>query len=186
MKTSRYILPFVCLALCTLAAAAPKETVLIDLTDVRQDPIREITEKNYEYVYDTWSKKVIDLPGKGALVQAPTGRGGLGENKTMVRFGKTKIIEVYLIVGAANKAQSVRLSLEDKDGTIQNWNMPIGTQPKGDLLKFTLDLEKSSDEEKSGKTPGLDRNKIYSWQLKGDWQDANVEVLFIKIVGLKD
>lgn len=166
------------------AHAAPKIEVLIDLTEIRHDHINQTTEKNWEYAFMEWDKKVTNLPGKGALVQAPSGRGGLGENKTMVRFGKTKEIVITLVVGNANKAQRVRFGLEDRDGTKQNWNIPIGELSKGTPHNILINLEKCSDEEEPGKKPGLNREKIHAWQLKGDWQDANVEVLFVKILSV--
>src|SRR5262245_15512544 len=101
------------------AALVAKEEVLLDFKNVHRDRDGPVF-KCYQYAFDAWDKKkVIDIPGKGALVQAPSGKGGIGENKSMIRFDKTPQVNLYFIVGNANKAQTINFAVTDKDGTEQ-------------------------------------------------------------------
>jgi hypothetical protein len=167
------------------AALLAKEETLLDFKSVHRDRDGPVF-KCYEYTFEAWgNKKVIDLPGKGALVQAPSGRGGIGENKSMIRFDKTPLVNLYFIIGNANKAHAINFALTDKDGTEQQWTIPIGSLPKGSLQKFPLDLTKPTNELKPGKTPGLDLHKIGVWQIRGDYTEPNVEVLLDRLAAEK-
>src|SRR5688500_10104584 len=52
-----------------LVAAEPKETVLIDFTSVKRDPDGKVF-RVYEYAYGDWDKHIVDLRGRGTLIQA--------------------------------------------------------------------------------------------------------------------
>ena len=154
--------------------------ILIDFTDIRKD--RDGTSfRPYEYVFGDWSNRVSDLPGRGILVKAPNGKGGLGENKTMVDFSKKTAVELYFVIGNANKATNLWFSLEDKDGTEQTWTVLLAEFRPGQIVHASLDLSKCSSEQKPGKTPGMNFKKINTWQLKGDFSAPNVEILLIKL-----
>lgn len=173
---------FAALLLPTLPA---KEEVLLDFTEVRRDPDKRIY-KCYEYSFGDWgNKKVIDLPGKGALIQAPGGKGGLGENKTLLKLNKFQVLEVTYIIGNANQAGTINFGVTDKDGTEQSWSIPLAGLAKGADQRFRFDLTKPSAEPKPGKTPGLDLAHLDSWQVRGDWGAAKVEVLVVRISGIK-
>ncbi|HEY8995513.1 MAG TPA: hypothetical protein VIM71_12665 [Lacunisphaera sp.] len=166
-------------------ALAAKEEVLLDFKHVTRDP-DGTTFKCYEYTFGDWDNgKVIGLPGKGALVQASSGKGGLGENKTMVRFDKTPLVDLLFIIGNANQAKAISFGLTDKDGTEQTWQIPIAGLPPGMDQRVRLDLNKCSSEQKPGKTPGMDLKKILTWQVRGDYTDPKVEVLLVQLVGQK-
>lgn len=177
-----------CLALLLLlssALASAKEEEILDFKTVRRDPDKTIY-KCYQYTYGDWGdKRVIDLRGRGALIQAPSGKGGLGENKTLVRFDKTPVVELILIIGNANSANAISFGLTDKDGTEQTWQIPLASLPKGIEQRIRLDLRTSSSEQKPGDKPGMDLRRLSSWQVRGDYTDLNVEVLLVQMVGLK-
>jgi hypothetical protein len=167
------------------AVLAAKEEVLLDFTRVTRDPDGTVY-KCYQYAFGDWDGgKVIDLRGKGALVQAASGKGGLGENKTLVRFDKTPLVALYFIIGNANQAKAISFGLTDKDGTEQTWQIPIAGLPSGPIQQVRLDLTKHSSEQKPGKTPGMDLKKIVTWQVRGDYTDPKVEVLLVQLVGQK-
>jgi hypothetical protein len=164
---------------------AAKEDVILDFKRVARDP-DGTTFKCYEYTFGDWGAgKVIDLRGKGALVQAPSGKGGMGENKTLARFDKTPVVDLHFIIGNANQTKIINFGLTDKDGTEQTWQIPIGDLPAGTNQYVRLDLTKYSSEQKPGKTPGMDLKKIVTWQIRGDYSDSKVEVLLIELTGAK-
>jgi len=163
-----------------LAAAQPKEKVLIDFTSVKRDPDGKIF-RVYEYAHGDWDKHIVDLAGRGTLIKAATGKGGLGEDKTMVQFGKASVVDLQFVIGNANQTEALSFSLEDKDGSEQTWTIPLAGKPQGQLLKQRLDLGKSDNEQKAGTTPGMNLKKIGTWQVKGNWSDAKVEVLLVKL-----
>lgn len=189
MNLKRSVLIRAALAAVVLGGlAAPawaKEEVLIDFADVRKDPDGTVL-KHYEYTYQDWgSGHVVDLAGRGALVKAASGRGGLGENKTMVKFDKTPEVELVFTLGTANQANGLSLSLTDKDGTEHQWQIPFSGKAPGQTYRHKLDLTKRDQELKPGKTPGLDLKKISAWQIRGDSKPPKVEVLLVKLVGQK-
>ncbi len=173
----------ICLALITTASA--KEEVLLDFSDINRDPDGKIW-KCYQYSFGDWGdKKVIDLKGRGALVQAPSGKGGLGENKTLLRLDKTPQVDLRVVIGNANRASAISFGLTDKDGTEQTWQVPIANLPKGTDQRIRLDLTKPSSEQKPGTTPGMDLKRLATWQVRGDYTDPNVEVLLVQLIGHK-
>jgi hypothetical protein len=186
MKAPRFILSARLVFLLLLPAAlVAKEEVFLDFKHITRDPDGTLY-KCYEYTFGDWdSGRVIDLRGKGALVQAPSGKGGLGENKTMVRFNKAPLVDLHFIIGNANHAKTINFGLTDKDGTEQTWHISLAGRPPGTDQSVRLDLTKPSSEEKPGKTPGMDLKKLMTWQVRGDYTDPNVEVLLIKLVGEK-
>lgn len=167
------------------AVLAAKEVDLLDFRKINRDP-DGTTFKCYQFTYGDWGEgKVIDLRGKGALVKAPSGKGGMGENKTLIRFDQTPVVDLYFVIGNANQAKAISFSLTDKDGTEQTWQIPIDTLPKGKDLQVRLDLTKCSSQQQPGKTPGMDLKKISSWQFRGDYTDPKVEVLLVRLTGQK-
>jgi hypothetical protein len=186
INTSRFIFS-VRLALLLLlpAALVAKEIELLNFTKVTRDP-DGTTFKCYEYTFGDWGEgKVIDLRDRGTLVQAPSGKGGLGENKTSVGFDQTPVVDLYFVIGNANQAKAISFGLTDKDGTEQTWQIPIDGLPKGTNQHVRFDLTKSSSEQKPGKTPGMDLKKIVTWQVRGDYTEPKVEVLLLRLVGQK-
>ena len=190
MKSPRFILAALLLAALglnllalRLGAASTKEMALIDFTDVLRERDGSVL-KNYEYDFGDWSKHLTDLPRRGCLVQSPTGKGGLGENNTTVKFDKSTWLLLVFVVGNNNQAKSLNFHLEDSDGTEQVWNLSFAGLAKGVEQHFPIDLTKPTNEAKPGKKPGLDLKKIASWQITGDWSDPSTEVLLIKLVAL--
>jgi hypothetical protein len=52
-------------------------------------------------------------------------------------------------------------------------------------IRQHIDLAKCDNEAKPGSKPGLNLKKIDSWQIRGNWQDPKVEILLIKVIGVK-
>ena len=169
----------------SLRAAPAAENVLIDFTDVRVDHISGETTKSYEFAWDDWGKHITDLPGKGCLIQSPTNKGTLGENRPSLPFDKTPIVGLDFVVGNANHAKLINFILEDSDGTEQGWTISFENMSKGQLHRVPLDLTKCTYENKPGKKPGLNFKKLASWKISGDWSDPNLEVLLVKLVAPK-
>lgn len=168
-----------------LAVALPalaKENVLINFADSRKDPDGTVF-RVYEYTFQDWgSGKVQDIRGRGALVRAASGKGGLGENKTLVKFDRVPAVELVYILGSGNRAASINFALTDKDGTEHQWSVPFAGMSPGPAYRHRIELAKPGSESKPGKTPGLDLKKIVSWQVRGDYQAAPVEVMLLKVV----
>ncbi|HYC72719.1 MAG TPA: hypothetical protein VEB66_16025 [Opitutaceae bacterium] len=171
-----------------LLSAAPtafaKETMLVDFAASRKDP-DGTTFRPYEYTFQDWGGgKVHDDRGRGALVRAKSGKGGLGENRTMVRFDKTPAVELAYILGNGNRASGLSFALTDKDGTEHQWNVPFNGQVPGREYRHRMTLAQRDQELKPGKIPGLDLKKIVTWQVRGNYQDAPVEVMLRKLVAV--
>lgn len=172
------------LVLLMLAPLSAKEEVHLDFSEVKRDSPSSPIIKCYQYSFGDWGNgKVIDLKGRGALVQAPTGKGGLGENKTMLRLDKTPQVDLEVIIGNANMATAISLGLTDRDGTEQTWQIPLEGRPPGTPQRIRLDLTTPSSEQKPGKTPGMDLKKLSVWQVRGDYSDRKVEVLLVRLIG---
>ncbi len=168
-------------------AAKAKEEVHLDFTHITRDSPEGPAFKAYQFTYGDWGNgKVIDLKGRGALIQAPGGKGGLGENNTMLKLHKTPVVDVVFVIGNANQAGSINFSLTDRDGTEQSWSIPLSGLAKGADQRLRLDLTKPGSEQKPGKKPGMDLAKLSSWQVRGDWGAAAVEVLLVKVVSVKE
>jgi hypothetical protein len=178
------VVMYIGFAVSSLTAAEPKEAVLIDFATVKRDPDGKVF-RVYEYAYGDWDKHIVDLRGRGTLIQAATGKGGFGENKTMVQFGKHPTVDLHFVIGNANQAQTVNFSLEDKDGTEQTWIISLVGKPRGQPLRQLLDLGKADGEIKPGKTPGMNLKKMATWQVRGDYSDAKVELLLVKLTAQK-
>lgn len=166
-------------------SAAAKESVLVDFAASRTDP--DGTKiRPYEYAFGDWGGgHVIDLSGKGTLVKSATGKGGLGENRTMVKFDKTPLVDLSFVIGTANHATSLTFALTDKDGTEHQWSISLAGKSPGQEIRTRLDLTKRDSEQKPGTVPGLDLKKITTWQVRGDYSAPNVEVLLLKLTGPK-
>ncbi|RXK56132.1 hypothetical protein ESB00_09735 [Oleiharenicola lentus] len=171
--------------LLPVAAFAAKEEVLLDFKRISRDGPEGPVYRCYEYAWNDWNKKIIDLPGKGALIQASSGKGNLGESKTMLKLHKTPIIEIDYVIGNANQAGSLNFKLIDKDGTEWSWPIPLSGLARGADQRLRIDLTKPGTEAKAGKTPGMDLAKLHTWEIIGDWGAAKVEVLLVRVVGFK-
>lgn len=174
------------LALLPAVLASAKEEIHLDFSEIKRDSPSSPLIKCYQYTFGDWGRgKVIDLKGRGALVQAPSGKGGLGENKTMLRLDKTPQVDLEVIIGNANQATAISLGLTDKDGTEQTWQVPLEGRSRGTEQRIRLDLTKPSSEEKPGKKAGMDLRRLSVWQVRGDYSDRDVEVLLVRLIGQK-
>jgi hypothetical protein len=102
-----------------------------------------------------------------------------------VDFAKSSLVDLQFVIGTANTAEVIVFSLEDKDGTIHSWNIPLAGQSPGQLLRYRLNLGKAEKEDNAGKTQGLNLKKVSKWEIKGNWADPNVEVLLVKLTAGK-
>ena len=194
MKTPRFILAGSILATLlssllplSLFAAASKEEILVDFTDVQREHDGALVKlvKNYDYVWGAWEKHISDIPKRGALIQAPINDGQLGEDNTEVKFVDTPIVELVFVIGGANKAAGINFYLADYDGTEQQWSIPFENLSPGRESHIQLDLTKCTKETEKGKKPGLNLKKIYSWRIQGDWSKSSIEVLLVKLIAAK-
>lgn len=175
------------LACVSTHAAEPKSKnkTVLDLTE-RSVNIEAGLPKpvnRYEYTFGSWQDKVTFLQDRGILVPYLPGDGGFGSNDRL-NFGKSTAAEIHLVIGNRNESEAVSFGLVDGDGTDCSWTLPLKDKPRGAPLRFTIDLTRPDHVEKPGKTPGFDPKKTKTWQFKGNWQPAKVEVVFSRIVAL--
>lgn len=143
-------------------------------------------EKGYEYAFGDWDdKRVVQIPDKGLLVNLVGSKGGVGDSRGL-DFRKHNRARISFIIGNRNQAESFTFSLVDADGTDQMWSVPLKDQPKGMPAGVLLDLTKPTHEDKPGRKPGLDLKKIEVWQIKGNYQDLPIEILFLKVTAVSE
>ncbi|HVT73476.1 MAG TPA: hypothetical protein VHD61_10085 [Lacunisphaera sp.] len=184
MKLSRRLAAALALACFLAPVTQADDRLLVDFADYHQERDGP-PSRPYEYAYQDWERAVHPLPGKGTLVQAPSGKGGLGENKPAADFGGLRAVEIFLVIGGANQARQLGFGLVDKDGTDWGWNLSLEGKPRGAVLAFRLDLAKPDYENQPGKTKGINLDKLASWQVRGDFSAPAVEVLLLRMSGLK-
>jgi hypothetical protein len=174
------------LLVSTAASAATKNIKVIDFIDMprNQDGSRE---RAYEYAFGDWEggKKVMQIPGKGLLANLVGSKGGVGENRGL-DFRKHTLARIDLIIGNRNQAEAFGLTLVDKDGTDYSWDVTLKGQAVGVPLGLIVDLSKPSRVDKPGTTPGLDLKKLKTWQIKGNYQAASIEVMFVRVTAVSE
>lgn len=184
MHPARYLLAIL---FCGIpAVAAVKDLVVLDLFHMTRTTDGRY-ERGYEYSFGDWEggKKVVQIHEKGLLINLVGSKGGVGENRGL-DFRKHSLARLTFIIGNRNQAESFGLSLVDKDGTDHSWNVNLKDRTRGTTLNPLIDLSKPDREEKPGKTPGLDLKKLKSWQIKGNYQEAPIEILFLKITAVSE
>lgn len=166
----------------TAAEKAPKSKTLVDFTreDVERNgaDVRQI--HRYDFAWNAWEGKLVFLEKRGLLVPALPGDGVFGANSRL-SFGPATRAELEVVIGNRNEAESFNFTLVDSDGTQASWSLPLKDQRKGEKLTYHLALESPDRTENSGKKPGLDTARIKKWEIKGNWQPAPLEVLFVRI-----
>lgn len=175
------VLSIAATAILSGADAPPKSKTLVDFTheDHERNGPEMVAIHRYDYAWGTWDK-VSFLGGKGLLIPAVSGEGVIGANNRLV-FGTATHVEIELAIGNRNEADAVTFGLVDADGTQVSWNMPLAGQPRGQKLTFRLALDQPERTESAGSKPGLDRAKLKKWELTGNWQPPQVEVVFVRI-----
>ena len=167
---------------CFSASIARAETALIDFTNNHRDADGR-QEHPYEYAWGDWGKgRVKDMGHRGVLIQAPNGKGGMGENRTQVPFRKTNKVDLIFLIGNANESSRILFAATDSDGTKSQWYVDLDNKPSGQVLKKHIDLDKPDNTYDQGKKPGFDSKKVVDWQVQGDSKATKVEVLLIKLV----
>lgn len=172
-------------ALSFAAEAAAKAKTLIDFTrrDVEFDGGSPKPINKYDYSYEAWNGKLVYLEGKGVLIPALPGNGGMGKDGGL-NFGAATAGQIEIAIGNRNEAESFTVSLVDTDGTEVSWYLPLKDKPRGVPITFALPLDQPGKEDKPGKKPGLNKAKIKTWQIKGNWQPAKLEIVLIRLVAL--
>jgi hypothetical protein len=156
------------------------EKVLLDFTDVRQDPGDEKVMRCYDYIWNDWAKYTTDKRRVGTIIRSPNGKGNLGQQSTDVDFGKTPALQLDYVVINGNQAKSIAFHLVDGDGTEAIWNVPLDVAA-GKAVAVRMDLAKPSRIDKPGKKPGLDAKHVSEWSISGDWSDTSVQVVLLKL-----
>ena len=114
------------------------------------------------------------------LINYADGKGNMGGDKS-VKLGEFDAAYLIIVIGNRNASKSLSVRLIDADGTEAVWNFPLAAKPVGTALICRMPLATPDKEDKPGKVPGLDKNKIRKWQISGDWQEAKLEVLLVKL-----
>jgi hypothetical protein len=185
MKTLRHLLSLLAGSLTVVVAAATKDIEVIEFTHMFRNTDGTY-ERSYEYAYGDWGdNKVVQVNGKGLLVNLLGSKGGIGENRGL-DFRKHTKARIAFMIGNRNRASGFAFSLEDKDGTNHAFDIPLTGKPVGQLLAATLDLTKPSREEQAGSKPGLDLKKLRVWQLKGNFQSEPLEILVLKVLAVTE
>jgi len=186
MNSARLFLVVLLLIGGTAAPVAAKDLVVINFAYMPRNA-DGTHQRSYEYAFGDWekTKNVGELPEKGLIVNLVGSKGGVGENRGL-DFRKHSLARVTFLIGGRNKAESCGFSLVDSDGTDQNWEIPLKDKKRDSVLTVLLDLTKPTREDKPGKIPGLDLKKLKSWQIKGNYQDAPIEVMFIKVTAVSE
>lgn len=184
MSPTRRILFVLFLLGGTTAFAAVKDLVVIDFLYMPRNP-DGTRERGYEYGFGDWDdkKRVGQFPDKGLIINLVGSKGGIGENRDL-DFRKHSKARVTYVIGNRNRADSFGFSLVDKDGTDQSWDISIKDQTAGVVLTRLLDLTSPARTDKPGKTPGLDLKKLKSWQFRGNYQDAPIEIMIMKVTAV--
>jgi len=165
------------------ADAKPKTKVLIDFTRQEVEISNGVPTpiKKYDYSFEAWNNKLVYLEGKGILVPALPGNGGMGKDDRLgIGAAATSCVIEYAI-GARNESESFTVSMVDSDGTEVSWYIGLKDRARGVPLSSTLDLTKPDQEDKPGKKPGFDKTRTKTWQIKGNWQDARIELVVIRL-----
>ena len=173
-------------AASSLQAAGPaKPKVLIDFTvqEVSRDGADVRPINKYDYAWDTWTNKIVFLDKRGLLIPFLPGKGCFGGDKQM-KLTDYSAVELTAVIGNQNVSTGCAITLIDSDGTEATWDLPLAGKPRGADLVYRLELAKSDRQDKPGKVPGLDKIKIRKWQIKGNWQEPKVEVLFVKLTAV--
>jgi len=187
MNPARLLLVVLLLIGSTAASsAAVKNLTVIDFPTMVRNP-DGTRERGYEYSFGDWEGKkgAVQIPDKGLLVNLLGSKGGVGENRGL-DFRKHTLARVSFIIGNRNQAESFGFSLVDNDGTDQAWDVSLKDRPKGATTTILLDLTKPAREDKPGKTHGLDLKKLKTWQIRGNYQDLPIEVLFLKVTAVSE
>ena len=167
--------------LASLPAAEPTRELVLDFTYMQRETDGTY-KRSYEYGFGDWDEKgkVGQVAHQGLLVNHAGSKGGVGENRRL-DFSKSTKVGIAFMIGNRNQAAAFGLSLTDRDGTGQVWQIPLAGQPRGQALYAEFDLKKPTRTDNAGKVAGLDLKKIESWQITGDFGDAPVELLVMKV-----
>ena len=185
MKTPTYLNTALSLIVALIALAAPradaagaKHKELIDfcIQEVERDGAEMRPVRKYTWTSGDWKDKIRFLPKQGLLVPFLGSKGNFGGDKS-AKLSEYGFFEVMLVIGNRNKAQNIRVILTDGDDTEAVWELPLAGKPLGQSLVYRLPLDKPDREDKPGKKTGFDKSKLRKWQVSGNWQEAETEVL---------
>jgi len=165
-----------------LPTAAGKEEEVLNFIDMHRNSDGTY-EKGYEYSFGDWEKKAVQVPAKGLVVNLTGSKGGVGDNGG-IDIGKFTRLRFSFVLSNRNRAKSFVFSLTDKDGTDQSFEVSLEGVPRGVEQKFTVDLTKPTRVDAPGSVPGLNLAKLKVWQLKGNYQDEPIEILFLRIAAV--
>ncbi len=155
-----------------------KRKLMIDFTiqEVERDGVVAKPVRKYSWSSGDWKDKIQYLNNRGLLVNFVPSKGNFGGDKSM-KLTEFNFFEVSVTIGNRNRAQSMQIVLIDSDDTEVKWTLPLAGKPVGTSLTFRLPLDKPDLVEKPGKVAGLDKTKIRKWQVAGNWQAPETEVL---------
>ena len=185
MKTPTYLTTVLALVVASLVASplaaetkTAKSKLLIDFTapEIEHIGVQVKEIKKYDWASDSWKDKLVTLNKRGLLIDFVTSNGNFLGHKDM-KLAQYGFFEVSIVIGNRNKAESFSVVLTDSDGTEALWSLPLAGKPRGVSLTYRLDLAKCDLEQKAGSTPGFNKAKIKHWQVNGNWQPPEIEIL---------
>ena len=183
LPASLLIVSFVsCLG--SLPAAGGKDVEVLDFLRMNRNSDGTY-EKGYDYAYQDWETKAVQIPQKGLLVNLTGSKGGLGADSGP-DFGKHTKARISFVLSSRSRAKSFSFTLVDRDGTDQSFYVPLENLARGVELAVIVDLTKPSKENNPGRTPGLNLKKLKTWQLGGDYQEEPIEILFLRVMAIPD
>jgi len=170
----------------TAEDAKPKNKTVIDFTqqDYMRDGADVTMKRRYDWASGSWEKNLTFIEGRGLLVNYTSGKGNMGGDKQM-KLGEFDAAYLIIVIGNRNAGKSLGVRLIDADGTEAVWNFPLAGKPVGTALVCRMPFATPDKVEKPGEVPGLDKNKIRKWQITGDWQEAKMEVLLVKLGAIR-
>ncbi len=132
----------------------------------------------------SWEKKPQLM--EGALsIKVENGKGGCGYlyQRDLSSFAD-RTPALTLTIGPTNKAKSIRVVLQDEDGTEQSYMIPLDKASPGSTVTIPASEGASVREPaahgQAGKKEGFDITKVQHVVLVGDWGDSPYDLLIRK------
>ena len=174
------------LAWCAVLSALALLLVVSRTVSAQDDPkvLCEFTTAPI-YAFLSWEKKPRLADGVLRL-QIPDGKGGCGyviQRDLSALAECTPVLTVT--VNAGNQAKSLRLALQDADGTEHNYLFVLDGAAPGAASRLVAQDGASLKEPASlgqpGKLPGFELTQVANVVLVGDWTDAPLDVSVRKL-----
>ncbi len=131
-------------------------------------------------------EKAPRMTGGGLCIQAPDGKGGVGYlvARDLTAFAEHTPLLV-VTVGPRNAAKSLRVTLQDADGSEANYMMRLDRVPPGTAAEVVAEdgasLREPGGAGDPGKVPGFDISQVAHAVIVGDWTGNFVDVVLHRL-----